>query len=246
MSTPLYNAELLSASIKLSTSANGKIRNWDYPQPSIKPRNKREYDTTNHGRYSRSCKYNRYSYTPRYTSFITEENGVLVYTFGFVGEMKTVRKPVPAGMRFSTDSLGAKLVRVSDGLDYHFTGDHFLHKQFSTNARLALAKKYRKNVEENKLKRNAKKNAAQQVRLDKIFTRDLSHTYVNLNDSRVVGNCVEGSLRFAELRLKMNRADILSGGHLFVVNAKRLVDTKDERAVRAARRAWQRETLVAI
>jgi len=160
--------------------------------------------------------------------------------------MNLVKKPVPAGMRFSTDALGAKLVRVSDGLDYHFTGDHFLHKQFALNARLALAKKYRKNVEENKQKRIAKKSAAQATILEKLFQRDLKHTYVNLNDSRAVGNCVEGSLRFAETRLKIGRDEILRGGHLCVVNAKRLVDTKDERAIRAARRAWARETLVTI
>jgi hypothetical protein len=246
MSTPLYNSSLASQSVSASRKANGRIKNWNGAASSNALITKGDYDETNHGRYSRSCKYNRYSYTPKYTSRIREENGVLIYEFGFAGEMKCVKKPVPSGMRFEKDSLGAKLVRISDGLDYHFTGDHFLHKQFALNARLALAKKYRKNVEENKMKRDAKKNAAQQVRLDKIFTRDLNHTYVNLNDSRAVGNCLEGSLRFAELRLKMNRADILSGGHLCVVNAKKLVDTKDERAIRAARRAWQRETLVAI
>ena len=246
MSTPLYNSKLANESVTASRKANGRIKNWNGAASSIKPRTKGEYDEKNHGRYSSRCSYNRYSYTPRYTSFITERDGILTYEFGFVGEMKTVRKPVPAGMRFSTDSLGAKLIRVSDELDCHFTGDVFLNKNFVSLVRIEMARKYHKNVEENKLKRNAKKNAAQQVRLDKIFTRDLSHTYVNLNDSRAVGNCVEGSLRFAELRLKMNRADILSGGHLCVVNAKRLVDTKDERAIRAARRAWTRETLVAI
>jgi hypothetical protein len=246
MSTPLYNSKLANESVSASQKANGRIRNWNGAKSSIKSRTKGEYNETNHGRYSRRCSYNRYSYTPRYTSFITERDGILTYEFGFVGEMNLVKKPVPAGMRFSTDALGAKLVRVSDGLDYHFTGDHFLHKQFALNARLALAKKYRKNVEENKQKRIAKKSAAQATILEKLFQRDLKHTYVNLNDSRAVGNCVEGSLRFAETRLKIGRDEILRGGHLCVVNAKRLVDTKDERAIRAARRAWARETLVTI
>lgn len=246
MSTPLYNSTLDSQSVSASRKANGRIRNWNGAASSIKPRTKGEYDTKNHGRYSSRYNYNRYSYTPRYTSLLTLENGLLVYTFGFVGEMKCVKKPVPSGMRFEKDSLGAKLVRISDGLDYHFTGDHFLNRRFSTNARLALAKKYRAKVADNAERKAQKIHAVQTARFEKLFQRDLKHTYVNLNDSRAVGNCVEGSLRFAELRLKMNRTDILSGGHLCVVNAKRLVDTKDERAIRAARRAWARETLVAI
>lgn len=242
----LTNKELAAQAREAAQHSNGRIRNWESPKPSASIVEKGRYQEINHGRYSRGCKYNRYTYAPLYSSSVEEKEGKLVYSFGFAGQIKTISKPIPAGMKYTQDRLGAKLVRVSDGMDHHFTGDELVSRDFASRVRKSFAFKYKQIVAARAEKRKQDKNKKEAVRLEKLFQRDLKHTYVNLNDSMSAGNCVEGSLRFAELRLKMNREEIIRGGHLCVVNAARLVETRDERVIRAAKRAWVRETLVAI
>lgn len=78
----------------------------------------------------------------------------------------------------------------------------------------------------------------------------VGHIYnVTLLDSRSAGNCVEGSLAFAERKLGIPRAEILSAGYLFSVPADRLLRVANgntAQAEAAARDAWMRETTVCI
>lgn len=82
-----------------------------------------------------------------------------------------------------------------------------------------------------------------------IYERDLPTVCVTLADNRAAGNCVEGTLAFAERKLQIPREEILAGGHLFAVPASRLLAGANDEAdwVKAAiRRAWLRETMLAI
>ena len=83
----------------------------------------------------------------------------------------------------------------------------------------------------------------------KVFLRELHNVRVTLEDSRRAGNCIEGSLTFAERKLGIPRAEILGASYLFSVPAKRLlaVANGDRKRVEAAIQiAWQRETMVSI
>lgn len=72
---------------------------------------------------------------------------------------------------------------------------------------------------------------------------------VTLEDSRRAGNCVEGSLAFAERKLGMSREEIVVAGHLFSVPANRLIAVANgdlPRIEAAIKIAWLRETTVSI
>jgi hypothetical protein len=89
----------------------------------------------------------------------------------------------------------------------------------------------------------------QHAKVEKIFLRDLPTTRVTLSDSRRAGNCVEGTLRFAETKLGIDRAAAISGGHLLTVPASLVMakaNGQSEHARRACYAAWLRETTVSI
>jgi hypothetical protein len=68
-----------------------------------------------------------------------------------------------------------------------------------------------------------------------------------INRTLAAGNCVEGSLVYAERRLHIPREEIIRGGYLFSVPALRLLATNGHDGVqRAVRAAWLRETTVSI
>ncbi len=223
-------------------STNGRIQNWNYgAKPTTNERSLGDYRTNDEGRYSRSCKYTKYSYDPLYTSFVILahlKNG-LIYKRGFSGKMKSSIVKAPKGMVFEIDSNGLLLRRKSDGMDFHLNGQILERKDFATFVRAEMAKNF-------KLRLDAKRRDKREKHLQKLFARDLKTTMVTLHDSRRAGNCVEGSLQFAERRLGISRQEILNGGHLFKVCAKKLVDSGDQRAIAAAKTAWNRETLVCI
>ena len=124
-------------------------------------------------------------------------------------------------------------------MDYHFNSHHIT----APNGRRTMVKSLKANW---LLKKTAERKEKDAKKLDKIFNRDLKTTRVTLCDSQRAGNCVEGSIIFAEKFLKISREMIVNGKHLLTVAAHRLIATGDERAARAARVAWQRETLVSI
>lgn len=145
---------------------------------------------------------------------------------------------LPKNWKFQHDSLGWKFVR-GDKMDYHPQ-----HREWENEN---LFEFVNQKMRENKNLRAAQKlQEIENKRNNKFFQKDLKNTIVTLNDSRRAGNCIEGSLRFAEVRFNIPRQEILNGGYIFKIPASKLVKTGDERAIRAAKVAWQRETLVMI
>jgi hypothetical protein len=57
------------------------------------------------------------------------------------GEMGPII-PAPKGMRWDSDVNGVKLVRLSDGMDYHPTLDDFRASDFAARVRRAIAQNY--------------------------------------------------------------------------------------------------------
>ena len=223
--------------------ANGRIKNWSTPCPTRVTVPLGDYDTIDLGGYSRSCKYMRYEYKPCYTSYgvIAANGAALLYRRGFAGSIKSRLLRAPAGMRW-TQNNGLCLVRESDGMDYHPTVADLQSPKFATVVRDAMAANYTARL-------NAKREAKRAARWERQFQRDLATTRVTLHDSRKAGNCIEGSLRFAERKLGLDRASILAAGHLFSVPAKRLLavaNGETERAMAAVWAAWNRETTVSI
>lgn len=193
--------------------------------------------TNNEGRYSSRCSYTHYTYTPTYQS------SVRVYRSGKTVELwqscRMVRRvTAPAGLRFGSDKLGVRII-APDGTDYHPTVQEWRATNFAAVIRAALTAK-RKAI------RAAAAATRETARIAAIRERQMATARVTLDDSRRAGNCVEGSLVFAERRLGMDRREIVAGGHLVHVSAAKLLVTGDHRARRAVEVAWQRETMVCI
>jgi hypothetical protein len=145
----------------------------------------------------------------------------------------------PAGMIFAHDSNGVLVRRLSDGMDYHPTYADWRAKNFATVIRKTMATNY-------SVRLAAKRTEREIARNQKIFDREIKSTRVTLEDSRRAGNCIEGSLQFAESRLGLTRQQVLDGSYLFSVSAPRLMREKNERALAAVKIAWNRETTVSI
>lgn len=161
----------------------------------------------------------------------------------------TITRTAPAGMHFAVDDNGVYLVRLSDGMDYHPTAQDWTAKDFATRVRRAMAENYKRRQAAKNAEKIAAKNSKEAARLEKIYRRDLATTCVTLSDSRRAGNCVEGTLRFAELKLKVSREEVLSAAHLFTVPATKLLAVANgdmQRVEAAVKIAWSRETLVSI
>lgn len=150
----------------------------------------------------------------------------------------------PKGMLFSSDAVGVKLVRQSDKMDYHPTHDDWYARDFAGRCRLAMARNYAARAASRRARRQAEHDMAR-------YQRQTASTWVTLQDSRQAGNCVEGSLAYAEQRLRVPRESVIAGLHLFSVPATTLRATADAngdapRVEAAIQRAWMRETAVCI
>lgn len=194
--------------------------------------------TTDRTTYGGSFKgWEHTSRTPRYQSGLWVSARGVVVILGQKCKI-THRHYAPAGLKFAKDGEGVKIL-AKDGTDYHPTLHEWRSSRFAGMIREKLT-----------AKRTAVRAAAAlkrtQARVEAVFQRDLSTTRVNLDDSRRAGNCIEGSLAFAERRLSMTRSEILDGGWLVSVSGSRLAKTGDARALAAVRSAWARETTVSI
>jgi hypothetical protein len=117
-------------------------------------------------------------------------------------ECKLVRRIVaPAGLVFTHDANGILLRRVSDGMDYHPEDADWTAKDFATRVRKAMAANWAKRREAKRAAKQAALDAAEAARVAAIRECELATTRVTLDDSRRAGNCVEGSLAFAERKL---------------------------------------------
>ena len=183
-------------------------------------------------------------YTGSYL-FPTYQSSVAISPSGksavvITGNIMRKRVKAPAGTRFGKDELGLRVVRKTDKLDYHFAPEDLMRKGgFASFIRRKLAEKYIASLQSKKAEKAKKENDAR-------FLRQIKNTYVSLEDSRRAGNCIEGSLAFAERKLGLDRKSILEGRWLFTVPAMKLMKTGDKRAEKSVVAAWQRETTVCI
>lgn len=165
-------------------------------------------------------------------------------------ECKLVRRIIaPAGMVFDKDANGILLRRLSDGMDLHPMADDWHSPKFATICRFAMAANYKRRMDTKRAEKKAAKDKVEAARMDRLFIRDLPTVRVTLADSRAAGNCVEGSLAFAERKLHVAREEILAGGHLYSFPAPlllRVANGDKPRVEAAVRRAWMRETAVCI
>jgi hypothetical protein len=157
-----------------------------------------------------------------------------------VRECKLIRRILaPAGMKFDRDGSGI-MVRRTDGMDYHPTPADWSRRDFATFCRAQLAANFKARAE-------ARKLAAVSARFAAVRAREIGSVRVTLDDSRRAGNCVEGSLKYAESRLGIERSEILGAGYLFSLPASRLIASNGHPGVaRAVEFAWSRETAVQI
>ena len=239
--TALRNNLLAKQSQEAAQKTNFRIKNWITPVPQIGEVEKGCYHSYNCGRYSRSCSYIKWEYAAKYTSFATvaEDKKSICYTYGFKNEITSIHKKAPKGYVFERDHNGLMLLRESDGMDYHFSAEELAAKNFITLVKNKIAENYNKRIQQ-------KRQEKEQKRLEKIFQKDIPTTSVTFFDSRKAGNCVEGTLNFAEKRLGISREEIIKGGFLFKVSAEKLMKTGELRAIAAVKAAWQRETMVCI
>lgn len=235
------NTQLARIATTVAQNSNRRLSNWTSPKSSTLIKKKGEYDALNMGRYK--GKFNRiiWNYEPRYTSYyrISSNKKSIIYVWGFLGEMNKKIIHAPKGMLFKRDDKGLLLKRLSDGMDYHPSTEDLLNNRFVTLVRQIMANNYKLRIEAKRIVKN-------QERFERIFQKDIPTTMVTLVDSRKAGNCIEGTLSFAQYRLGIPRDDILKGGFLFKVNAQKLMDKNEPRAINAVRAAWNRETLVCI
>lgn len=197
-------------------------------------------------------KYKRKSY-PRntnlayITSYACVSVGAVTVTHALLG---TILRKAPAGMVFEKHSDGyLRLRRLSDDMDYHPSAKELYRKDFASFVRRQMAINWRRRVNDNKLERERARKAKQDARTEAAYQKQLASVYVSLNDSRIAGNCVEGTLAFCERKLRISRKEILDGGHLLLVSAVRLLKVANgdrSRIDAACRVAWRRENTVSI
>lgn len=246
------NQDLARKTSAAAHNSNSRVKNWICAKAKCVKTSLGAYDTINAGTYKGKYKgYTIWNYQPVYTSYyrIGPNGKKLIYVHGFDKPEKKIIS-APKGMLFIRDENGLMLQRSTDKMDYHLSAEELLRKDFATHVRKMMATNYSSRMSLRRNEKLAKIKAYQDKKradwLESIFKKDLKTTMVTLNDSRKAGNCVEGSLQFAERRLGIPRQEILNGGHLFFVRAEKLVKTGDQKAINAAKIAWQRETTICI
>lgn len=246
------NDELAAKARVAAYNANKRVRNWIAPKAKCRKTFLGEYDEVSAGYYKGRFKgYKIWNYQPVYTSYyrIGPNGKKLIYVYGFENPEKRVIS-APKGMIFTRDENGLMLQRLTDKMDYHVSVENLLRKDFATYVRKMMAANYSARQNQRKQEKiaalEAAKNKARAEFLEQLFKKDLKTTMVTLNDSRKAGNCVEGTLAFAERKLGISRQEIMSGGHLFSVAADKILKFGESRALAAAKIAWQRETSVCI
>ena len=140
---------------------------------------------------------------------------------------------IPKGMELRTKS-GAHLIRLSDGMGFHFDAKEILRQDFCTWARKEMARNYRKRLESNKLA--------------KTFRLQVNNTLVNFDDARRAGNCAQGILDYAKRRLNLEKEELLIAPWLTKVPAKLLIriDPHNVSVRNSINQAILREILICI
>lgn len=183
--------------------------------------------------------YIGYEYFPIYTSRLSvSDKYSATYDWFDPNSDKIKSKKLRCPKDTEWDVDGSIIQSSNFAIEYHPTLEDMMAKDFGRRviSGLRSAKILR---EKNLLLRES------QLEYQRIMDREIDMTRVNLEDSRKSGNCLEGSLRYAERVLKTSRESILTAPWLvhFPVSS---LDTNKEECRRAIRQAWLRETTVMI
>ena len=136
---------------------------------------------------------------------------------------------LPDGWSWFNDSYGVG-VKDRAGVDFHPIFNSEL-----TVEHLLCYHSYNKALRQNQM---------YDVSLRQATVQNLDSTFVTLEDSARAGNCIEGSLAFAERVLGLKREDVLGASYFLKVLARKVWDSRDYRAQNACVQAYMRETNV--
>ena len=140
---------------------------------------------------------------------------------------------IPKGMELRTEG-GTHLIRLTDGMDLHFSARALLRKDFCSWARKEMANNYKARLASR--------------RLNKLFQMQSKNVSVTFTDARRAGNCIRGILDYAKRKLALNEERILSAPWLCQVPAKLLlrIDPTNQLVKNSINQAIMREYAVCI
>lgn len=230
-SIKIINDQLALAANQAAARLHPRKMNWRGARPTI---HQRELGAVAQDLIRYRGKYSGYNgsyFTPVYHSLLRVENKYnAVYTCGFKDtriETRVLR--APAGTEWDVDG---SLISSDYSVEYHPTAEDMMSKHFAGRVKAAM--------------REAKLRRAEELRAAEIEAAGMAGCRVTLEDSRRAGNCVEGSLRFAEQVLRIPRESILAAPWLVTASGADLIASGNPRALAACRVAYRRETAVQI
>lgn len=232
----IYNPDLGKAAMEAATEENLRLKNWLHATPSIKAWKLGDYTTESFQYRGHFRGYQGCHYIPRYTSYLVCDNVGAVYTYGFLGQMKTRKLRAPAGCEWDHD--GSLVLRSDYNVEYHPTCEDLVARDFGRRIKAALREARTRRAADLAAKAALEREQA-------VYEREVEKCRVTVQDSRLAGNCVEGTLQFAERVLHIPREEVVSGQHLFSVPASRVLG-HSKQADAACRVAFMRETTVSI
>jgi len=164
---------------------NRSRKNWRDPAPSLRVLGESWTNLINCGQYSSRCTYTKWEYLPIVTCFAIER-GNLGLEFHWLDTV-TFLAP-PAGYRWQKDRNGIALISTDGKKDYHPDSDDLRH--------------YTKSAIRTKAVENYRRRQAvmveQKRQLSEIKKAEREGAVICVADSKRAGNCVAGTLRFAE------------------------------------------------
>lgn len=164
---------------------NKRLRNWGGSRPHRKLQDKQlRVETENHGNYSSSCPYPRYSYHPSVRSCAKTTRKRLLWFYRDRYGIVLAKR----GWHFGTDHLGVYVTRNNTPLvecRYHFTMSEVIFGTLWANAAAHV---------------DNQQTLVKKAKLDKRLAvmADAVGVYVTYSDSRSSGNCAAGTVRFCE------------------------------------------------
>lgn len=165
-------------------------QNWDTPQPCRDLNAKKPFcHTRNHGKYSASCKYDRFTYCPMVRSCGRVTPKRLLWFFADQSGFVMAKR----GWKFGKDQHGLYVVRISEkrtNFRYHFSRDDIATGGIFREAKLHEAGQ---KVVAEKLALQ-EKISAQRIVLE-AKAKEIG-VYVTFQDSRRSGNCGAGTATF--------------------------------------------------
>lgn len=219
---PIEDSKLSRRTMKSARDSRPRVKNWDYPSPTIKPSGILVHD---HGRYSSKCWYTKHTYEPTYVSYLkVAKSGEILF---LIQENYKRRIFAPSGLKFGIDEYGVYVIS-KDGTEYHPTIDDFKSSCFAKTVREHLSDARRKRA-------NAQKE-------EKEFNRLVRNCYVTIQDARRAGNCMNGIIGYMT-RIGYTKRFIVSP--YAKVLAKQL-KMNDVRVKRSINKAIERETMISI